>query len=322
MSGSTWLASSTLRPVCSPMLVADAASTVLGSSSIATVISTGQELVLLLPEPVVRAADAEDHRHAVLLDQQLEEVARASSSASGDRLVEAVLLLLASRSRARRRTPAGRGLRRARRRTRRAGRGRRRACPCSCGDLEQRARVDLGDLLHAASSLRSVRRRARRSRARRAPPRRGGCWSSSVSDLRVTFSVASTVRSATSLRISWIARRVSASMSRRVCSISSSRLALARLDGLALVRPRRPCGARATISSACSRASLSRSRYSASSSSASLARALGGVDRLLDRAAGACRAPPRCAGTRASQQDAERRCRRRAASRSSARRRA
>ena len=43
----------------------------------------------------------------------------------------------------------------------------------------------------------------------------------------MTFSVASTVRSATSRRISWIARRVSASMSRRVCSMSSSRLARA-----------------------------------------------------------------------------------------------
>ena len=67
-------------------------------------------------------------------------------------------------------------------------------------DLEQRARVDLGDLLHdlvlvlrRPSALKSSSPSASSTRRR---------WSSSVSVLRVTFSVASTVRSATSLRIS------------------------------------------------------------------------------------------------------------------------
>src|SRR4051794_14211138 len=65
-----------------------------------------------------------------------------------------------------------------------------------------------------------------------------------------------------------MARRVSASMSRRVCASSSSR------DSLASSRLSRSCcspalRARTTISSACWRASLRRSRYSASSSSAS-----------------------------------------------------
>src|SRR3954469_2454436 len=93
-------------------------------------------------------------------------------------------------------------------------------------------------------------------------------WSAESSDLRVTFSVARTVRSATSARICWMARRVSASMSRRVCSIISSRLARApaRVSFSAASAVRR---ARATMSSAWPRASESRSRYSRSSSSAS-----------------------------------------------------
>ena len=89
-----------------------------------------------------------------------------------------------------------------------------------------------------------------------------------MSDLRVTFSVARTVRLATSLRISSSERRVSAWMSRRAAAISSSRCWVAWTfesswsDSAAL-------RARDTMSSACSRASLSRARYSSSSSSAS-----------------------------------------------------
>src|SRR3954451_3073200 len=68
--------------------------------------------------------------------------------------------------------------------------------------------------------------------------------------------------------MAWMARRVSASMSRRVWAIMSSRLtrASARISPSADSAVRR---ARATISSACPRASESRSRYSASSASAS-----------------------------------------------------
>src|SRR4051812_32414946 len=71
------------------------------------------------------------------------------------------------------------------------------------------------------------------------------------------------------MRICWMARRVSASMSRRVCSIISSRLARASamVSFSAASAVRR---ARATISSAWPRASESRSRYSARSWSASL----------------------------------------------------
>src|SRR3954451_18587005 len=78
-----------------------------------------------------------------------------------------------------------------------------------------------------------------------------------------------TVRSATSLRISWIARRVSASMSRRVCSSISSRAAFEGSFG-SRSWPSAAFFARATISSACARASVSRSRYSDSSCSASV----------------------------------------------------
>ena len=145
-------------------------------------------------------------------------------------------------------------------------------------------------------------------------------WSSSVSDLRVTFSVASTVRSATSARISWIARRVSASMSRRVCSIISSRLrarlgddlVLGGLAGLAragddLVRLTARLGEPLAVLGQHLRrppcASARRRRSTPRSPS------------------GACRAPRRCAGTRACRAGTSR-SRRRAASRSSARRRA
>src|SRR4051794_6760566 len=93
-------------------------------------------------------------------------------------------------------------------------------------------------------------------------------WSASSSVLRVTFSVASTVRSATSFRICWSARWVSCWMSRRVCSISSSRdcLASTTASSWTYSADRR---ARTTMSSACSRASRRRSRYSRRRESAS-----------------------------------------------------
>ena len=95
-------------------------------------------------------------------------------------------------------------------------------------------------------------------------------WSSAVSVLRVTFSVARTVRSATSLRISWIARRVSASMSRRACAMQLLALGAALLRGLAPRGSRPPCARGRRSPRPAARASLRRSRYSSSSSSASL----------------------------------------------------
>src|SRR5215218_6682295 len=75
--------------------------------------------------------------------------------------------------------------------------------------------------------------------------------------------------------MSWIARRVSASMSRLVCASSSSRRALASARvSCSLVSA--ALRARARIASACSRAAASRSRYSSSRPSAS-ARVLAAV---------------------------------------------
>src|SRR5262245_10585813 len=87
-------------------------------------------------------------------------------------------------------------------------------------------------------------------------------WSSVSSALRVSFSVVSTVRSATSWRIRSRERRVSASMSRRAAASSSSRFS--RPSSVACnVVASADLRARATISSACSRASLRRARYPA-----------------------------------------------------------
>ena len=84
----------------------------------------------------------------------------------------------------------------------------------------------------------------------------------------MTFSVVSTVRSATSLRMRSRERRVSASMSRRAAARSSSRFS--RPSSAAWVfADSADLRARATISSACSRASRRRARYSCRISSAS-----------------------------------------------------
>ena len=240
-----------------------------------------QQLVLLRPELVELAPDAEERRHAVALGEQLEEVDAVLVGVLDDLPIAVLLLLRGEVGREEEDLQVAVLVERVgelaellvdaveRRR--------------SPGRLEQRARVDLGDLLHLARrSLRSPASAEKSTSSSASSIRRR--WSSSSSDLRVTFSVATTVRSATSLRISSSARRVSASMSRRVGSISSSRCFVG--VGLRLVLQRSAAlRARATMSSACSRASFRRARYSASSSSASLLGALGGVDRLLDRLA-------------------------------------
>ena len=121
-------------------------STVAWSSSTAEVTCDRQQLVLLLPQRVELAPDAEDDRHAVVLDQQLEEVDEDRVGV-GDRAVEPVLLL----------------------RGREVGREEEHlqlavvvervgelaelladvsSLSCSLRDLEQRAGVDRGDLLH------------------------------------------------------------------------------------------------------------------------------------------------------------------------------
>src|SRR5205807_3630913 len=120
-------------------------------------------------------------------------------------------------------------------------------------DGEQRARVYLGELLHydweipEKSSSLSASSTSRR-------------WSASSSVLRVTFSVAMIVRSATSRRRSSSARLVATSISRCARLVASATVS----------RPRSLASfswtsadwrARCTISSACSRACFVRSRY-------------------------------------------------------------
>src|SRR5829696_7741458 len=224
-------------------------------------------LVMLTPEGVVPAPDAEQHGHPVVLHQQVEEV-HEDRLRSRDGAVQPVLLLLRGEVRGEEEhlqlAVAGERV------------GELAELLAQDVDLvllerglEQGAGVDGGDLLHQRSprSSRPPERAAKSSSATASSTRRR--WSSAVSVLRVTFSVAMIVRSATSARISWIARRVSASMSRRACSSSSSRRCLPAATASACC-----CSpalrARATISSACWRAAVRRSRYSASSSSASL----------------------------------------------------
>ena len=142
------------------------------------------------------------------------------------------------------------------------------------GDLEQRARVDLGDLLHRRQFRRSAPVRAEKSSSPSASSTRR-FWSSSVSDLardllgrqdrEVGDLAADLLDRAARLGLDVLAR------------LLEQLLALACAPGPAsrARTPRRSCARAATMSSACARASLSRSRYSASSSSASVLGLLG-----------------------------------------------
>src|SRR5262249_35986645 len=120
------------------------------------------------------------------------------------------------------------------------------------GGAEQSVRVDASDLLHYVRS--PLPSRVEKSTSERASSI-SFLWSSAVRDLRATFSVVSTVRSATSLRICSSERRVSASMSRLAASTSSSRFSLPSSVASCLVVSA-AFRARATMSSACSRASF------------------------------------------------------------------
>ena len=86
-----------------------------------------QDLVLALPHRIELAADAEQDGHAVLLDEELEEVHDGLVRVLDD-ACEAVLLLLRGEVGREEEHLTARGPRRARRRTRPAARGRRRAC--------------------------------------------------------------------------------------------------------------------------------------------------------------------------------------------------
>ena len=109
-----------------------------------------------------------------------------------------------------------------RRRTGPAGRGSRPACPSPW--RPRRGRRRMRERRPASSSSPTPRALEKSTSPRASSTRRR--WSSPSRLLRVTFSVASTVRSATSLRICSSERRVSASMSRFAASTSSSRFSL------------------------------------------------------------------------------------------------
>ena len=185
-----------------------------------------------------------------------------------------------SRSRARRRTPAAGDRRRARRRTRRAARAPRRACPRRARPRTASGRRRRRSPPSPLSAPRPAT--ARRSPARPRPRRPGVAGPRSVSVLRVTFSVARIVRSATSARISWIARRVSVSMSLRACSSSSSRRRLPAPDRVRLLLLAGLAGAGDDVVGL-----LARGRQALAVLRQQLvglpARALGRVDRVLDR---------------------------------------
>src|ERR1019366_6724183 len=216
-----------------------------------------QQLVLLLPQALVLVADAEDHRHAVVFDEQGEEVQQDLIS-SLEHAAEGLLLLGGGE--------VGREEEHCQlamlvQRIGELGELLAQLVELAllAGDLEQRACVDLGELLHQLCVASAEIAEKSSSLSASSTSLR---WSASVSVLRVTFSVAMIVRSATSLRMSSRARLVAVSMSRsalRAASASISwpcSLASCSCDSAAW-------RARWTISSACARASFSRSRYSA-----------------------------------------------------------
>ena len=168
------------------------------------------------------------------------------------------------------------------------------------GDLEQRARVDLGDLLHGSSAPPSVSlaESVEKSSSPRASSTRRR-WSSSVERLardllgrqdgEVGDLVADLLDRAPRLGLDVAARLLQQLLALVHAPPRASR---ARCSSAAL-------RARATISSACSRASRSRSRYSVEQLVGLGLRALGGRRSTPRSPSGACRAPPGSAGRRA-----------------------
>src|SRR4051795_2642252 len=221
----------------------------------------GKHLVFFAPKFVERPADAECRREPMALSQELEEVEKTLVAAVDD---PADRVLLLGRAEARREEERLEVLVLAQRV---------RPDPellvdlvelaAIHGGLEQRAGVDLTELFHQLLEALPSGANAEKSTSDSASSIRR-FWSSPSSDFRATFSVAMIVRFATSLRISSSARRVSASISRRVRSIASWCCFWAfSFDSAS------NCSAalreRTRMSSACSRASFSRARYSSSS---------------------------------------------------------
>ena len=256
MSGSTVLVSSTFRPVCSPIVSPICSHGGLVELDGARDLDR-QQAVLLLPQLVeLRRGCGRSTGMRWFSTSTLEEVQEGLVGVH-DRALAGPPSSPRSRGRARRGTPAGRACSSTASANWPSCSAITSSLPCSLAASKSDARVDLGDLLHLASSLPLAGRQSLRSRARPAPPRRAGAGRPRSSALRVTFSVASTVRSATSLRISWIAggsrprcpprllEQLLALLARRL-----ERLALGVLGRLARARRRSPPPARAPPSAA------------------------------------------------------------------------
>ena len=286
ISGSTCAARLTLRPGA----LADRPAEVLGRRGVELDRAgylDGQQPVLLLPQPLELLADAEDHRHAVLLDQQLEEVDEQGVG-SGEQRAERLPLLL--------RGEVGREEedRRARGSASSAS-ANWPSCSCSSSmragvarDLEQRASVYAGELLHQFCELPEEMPEKSSSPSACSTSRR---WSSSSSVLRVTFSVARIVRSATSLRMSWSARR-GRDLDVALGALGSSSRA-ARWPRSLASRSWRSAVWRARVHDLVRLLARLGEPLAVFGEDlvGFLACALGGVDRLFDRLLAACRAP-------------------------------
>src|SRR5262245_44506281 len=169
----------------------------------------GQGLVLLLPQPLVLVADPEENRHPVVFDQQGEEVQQDLIGVYQQRVQRTLLLFGAEVGREEEHPQLAVALQGVRELAQLLAQLVQ--LSVCAGHLEQRAAIYPGQLLHQfcdapeetfekSSSLSACSTSLR--------------WSSSSSVLRVTFSVAMIVRSATSLRMSSSARCVAASISR------------------------------------------------------------------------------------------------------------
>ena len=279
-SGRPRVVSSTLRPVCSADLVADAAGRSPSSSSTALVIVTGRSLFASLPE---RSYSRRTRKMTGM---------RWFSTSSSRKLIEHRVGAVDRAVAARPASPRSRST--ARRRTlqlavlvervgelRRAARGRRRACPAPGRPRTASARRPGRSLPWASSG--APRRSAREKSSSPSASSTSRCWSSSVERLARDL-LGRQDRQVGDLACGSPGSR---GASRPRCRGASARAA-PRAWRCASSSDSRSCAspvlrARATISSACARASLSRSRYSREQLVGLLARALGGVDRVLDR---------------------------------------
>ena len=267
-----------------------------GRASTALVTSTGSRRFSWSQSTSNWRRDAEDDRHAVVLDQQLEEVHERRVRVH-ERALEPLLLLLGREVGREEEDRSSRFCSSA-------------SANCAellldrvelavlLGDLEQRARVDLCDLLQADYlPSRRLAGRAPRSRARRAPPRPGalvapverlaghllGRQHGQVRDL-----VADLLDRAPRLGLDVAARLLEQLLA----------LLAGRLERLALVLLGRLARARTTISSDCC-ARLAQPLAVLLEQLRAPPRARARTPRSPPRSpSGACRAPPGCAGTR------------------------